>query len=54
MAHNSIVILDRSEARYDDAVDGVLGLLLTRGNRREPPSDLAEVPRGLDLLFTEM
>lgn len=53
IAHNSIVLLDRSEARYDDAVDGVLELLRTRGKRCEPPDDLGEVPRGLDSLFVE-
>lgn len=51
--HNSIVLLDRSEARYDDAVDGVLEFLRTRGMRCEPPDDLAEFPRGLDLLFVK-
>ena len=53
-SHSSIVLLDRSEARYDDAVDGVLELLRTRGSRREPPDGLGEVPRGLDLLLVEM
>ena len=52
--HNSIVLLDRSEARYDDAVDGVLEFLRTRGRRFDLPDSLAEAPRGLDLLLVEM
>ena len=53
ITHNSIVLLDRSEARYDDAVDGVLEFLRTRGRRCDPPDNLAEFPCGLELLFVE-
>lgn len=53
-AHNSIVLLDRSETRYDDALDGVLDILRTRGSRRNSPDSLGVPPRGLDLLFVEM
>ena len=54
MTYNSIVLLDRSEARLNDAIDAVLELLMTRGGRCEPPDHLAEIPRGLDLLLVEM
>ena len=53
-AYNLIVVLDRSEARYDDAVDAVLALLRTRGSRVDLPSCLDVVPPGLDLLLVEM
>ena len=53
-AYNSIIILDRTEPRYNDAVDGILALLRTRGNRCEPPDALATIPRGLELLLIEV